>query len=1063
MNSKQTYIFFVLLLSIIIVFPAIAQRSWVKWDPADGVSVRQGFHVEWFRGGESTLDRGSEEVAILWSDTRNGDRGTYIEILNADLELEFGPGGMLIADASGRQEDPGVWPSSDGGWFIAWEDFEVDTLGNIYCTKLDENLEPVEGWNRRDGRGVPVCLADRIQEDVRIVDDGDGGCIIAWKDGRNFDNGDLYAMHVLPDGRLDPRWPLNGRAIVREEGGQTSHTADTDGSGGMIIGWCDERDERQDDIWAQRINPIGELLWGEGIRVCVNQANQETPKLCPDGAGGAFFSWVDERNWGQTLKDIYVQHVNSAGELLWDDAGEVLCEQPQEQTDNRIVASRPGEAIVAWLDKRNNPNSYDIYSMRISGNNALRKEWNPSSGVGIVVETEQGQQWEQTGVRLFPDGQGGAYYVWEDERDGNAVEVDIWAHHINLNGSPVWEDNGIPICQASSTQWSAFVRRAANGGAFFVWADARDGSLAIYGQLVAFNGDLVWEEDGVLIQPGFDGNAKAPILLPRYNGHYTVVWLDGRSGSGLGVPYIQHFFEEPGEDEVEFVLDSNGVPVIIMPEDVIGSADLVDAVNDEGTGTFVVWEDHRQGQLHSIYAQHMDAEGNRLWGDEGLKLANWSSEQFAPKVCYDGEGGIIVAWRSPTPNDYSNLFMQRVSGEGELLWGDWDDLRLTFNELDQWVEALIQDQHNGGAVIVWRTDTGDGEFVDDLWYTRVDLDMNIMWDDGEGWKVLCDEVGYQRNVSLIHHQNGYVAAWVDERDQEENQTDIMGQFIEMDGSTRWLEDGFWICDEISNQERPILTIDNQTRIWCVWEDWRNMRFDWGVDLYMQKISARADHRGWPEVYFGREGARVCTEPTNQVWPAIAHDGRNGMWIVWEDNRNGLWSDIYGSHFQSNGNLYGAPWVDNGNLICGAFHRQNKPKVARLMNHGGTGAVGVWEDKRCTGKEELFAVYTQRIDDGSVSVGSEETISQPTDYALEGVYPNPFNAQTFLKFTTATAGVVSISLYDVNGRMVTTLSDGFRNAGHHQVLMDARRLSSGVYIVRLEAGDVQLETKMQLIK
>ncbi|TKJ40994.1 hypothetical protein CEE37_04840, partial [candidate division LCP-89 bacterium B3_LCP] len=59
--------------------------------------------------------------------------------------------------------------------------------------------------------------------------------------------------------------------------------------------------------------------------------------------------------------------------------------------------------------------------------------------------------------------------------------------------------------------------------------------------------------------------------------------------------------------------------------------------------------------------------------------------------------------------------------------------------------------------------------------------------------------------------------------------------------------------------------------------------------------------------------------------------------------------------------------------------------------------------------------------------------------------------------------VLLSVYDVSGRLVTTLVDGYRNAGIHDVTFDASDLASGIYLYRLEAGEFNVTGKMVLMK
>jgi hypothetical protein len=59
--------------------------------------------------------------------------------------------------------------------------------------------------------------------------------------------------------------------------------------------------------------------------------------------------------------------------------------------------------------------------------------------------------------------------------------------------------------------------------------------------------------------------------------------------------------------------------------------------------------------------------------------------------------------------------------------------------------------------------------------------------------------------------------------------------------------------------------------------------------------------------------------------------------------------------------------------------------------------------------------------------------------------------------------VNLAVYDISGRLVTTLVNGWREAGVHEVTFDGSGLVSGVYLYQLEAGDFTAGGKMVLIK
>jgi hypothetical protein len=94
---------------------------------------------------------------------------------------------------------------------------------------------------------------------------------------------------------------------------------------------------------------------------------------------------------------------------------------------------------------------------------------------------------------------------------------------------------------------------------------------------------------------------------------------------------------------------------------------------------------------------------------------------------------------------------------------------------------------------------------------------------------------------------------------------------------------------------------------------------------------------------------------------------------------------------------------------------------------------------------------------------QSTTATPSEYAVHGASPNPFNPTTTLSFALPQAGQVKLSVYNVTGREVATLVNGLRDAGNHEVTFDATGLASGLYIYQLTAGDFNATGKMMLTK
>jgi len=118
---------------------------------------------------------------------------------------------------------------------------------------------------------------------------------------------------------------------------------------------------------------------------------------------------------------------------------------------------------------------------------------------------------------------------------------------------------------------------------------------------------------------------------------------------------------------------------------------------------------------------------------------------------------------------------------------------------------------------------------------------------------------------------------------------------------------------------------------------------------------------------------------------------------------------------------------------------------------------------------LYGNYVYRLKqidlDGAVSYSNEARVfvgQKPQVYDVKN-YPNPFNPNTKIRFELPESGNVKLAVYDITGQLVTVLVDEFMNEGIYEREFDGSNLASGIYISVLEARNVKIVRKMQLIK
>ena len=98
---------------------------------------------------------------------------------------------------------------------------------------------------------------------------------------------------------------------------------------------------------------------------------------------------------------------------------------------------------------------------------------------------------------------------------------------------------------------------------------------------------------------------------------------------------------------------------------------------------------------------------------------------------------------------------------------------------------------------------------------------------------------------------------------------------------------------------------------------------------------------------------------------------------------------------------------------------------------------------------------------TVQVTGVEEQELPASYALSQNFPNPFNPETNVRFTLPRESRVRIAVFDILGREQTVLVDSDLPAGVYTIHWDASGVASGMYILRMQAGDY-VETRRMLL-
>jgi len=279
------------------------------------------------------------------------------------------------------------------------------------------------------------------------------------------------------------------------------------------------------DIYAQRVDGSGELLWAPaGVPVCVATNNQINPTIIPDGAGGAFIAWQDNRKGSEF--DIYVQHITASGTVVsgggWVADGLGICTATNSQFYPTLASDGAGGAYIAWQDFRSGTDNH-IFAQRVTGAGVVAANW-PADGTPVCQAP-----FSQYYPVVTGDGSRGAFIAWQDYRSGTTNQ--IFAQYLTAENAEL-ADDGVPVSQTSDGQFSPQIASDEQGGAFVTWYDSRSGSTNdIYVQRIDNLGQRygAWDPDGLAVCLATNSQ-QFPVVTASSPGSAILTWQDLRSG-----------------------------------------------------------------------------------------------------------------------------------------------------------------------------------------------------------------------------------------------------------------------------------------------------------------------------------------------------------------------------------------------------------------------------------------------------------------------------------------------------------------------------------------------------
>jgi hypothetical protein len=425
--------------------------------------------------------------------------------------------------------------------------------------------------------------------------------------------------------------------------------------------------------------------------------------------------------------------------------------------------------------------------------------------------------------------------------------------------------------------------------------------------------------------------------------------------------------------------------------------------------------------------------GTFSWGEDGICLSDTSAASFeaSPSVVITENQYSIIAWNN---TDAGTLIFQMISPSGSKLWGTNG---IVFDDPVRNLSYPVLAPTSGDqAIILYKSSSGSGPYAPTWLYAGL-LDSNGGW----GWDdtpILVYDSAHMSSWSypeaIPDGEGGAVFSWYDALDS--STFDVWVQHVDADGNVLFPFNGAQASTNSDNRlhmypSSVSYASGGQTLVF--WVEENDNQDQYGV--YGQLFSSSGD-RLWTD-----GGLELVPMGSSQISFVNALGDPGGVFF-------GYFQGAYSTAVRVLRIGYDGSEIW-GPVTLSAASLGGKDDLVDCFGIG-QGYVCAWCDNR-----NDYGIYAQRINqDGTLGPGLGIGDGQIPSVGSFDISPNPSCGSTTLSFGMEAGGFATLAIYDMAGRLVSTLLSGDLEQGLHSVSWDGgldRGTAAGIYLARLDCA------------